>query len=283
MINLKIGLLINHLWWVYRNQELREIRGIIMIEYRKILVFIFVAILLIYMIRLFIFTKEKWKYKSYTIYILITGIVLVFFAALLDMLEGNIQNNSIYRAMIPVFFTLGAIVYVMGVIMWTKVTIQIMNKLEKLPLTDAMTGVLNRYGIEKLFKSTVETGKPFYVVICDLNGVKKINDTYGHIEGDKYINVATKIITRVIGLKEHMSRIGGDEFILLLEDLDKSKLEQNFCVIKSEISKIHPEAHTGISIGYALYPEEGINFKKLIKIADKKMYEDKKKQKSIQN
>lgn len=254
-----------------------------MIEYRKIVVFLAIAILLIYMIVLFIFTKRKWKYKGYTIYILIVGIELLFLAALLDMFEIYMKNDSIYTAMIPVFFTLGAIVYVIGVILWTKVTIEMMNKLEKLSLTDAMTGVLNRYGIEKLFKSTVETGKPFYVVICDLNGVKKINDTYGHIEGDKYINVATKIIARVIGLKRHMSRIGGDEFILLLENLDNSKLEKIFSVIKSQISKVHPEAHTGISIGYALYPDEGTTFKKLVKIADKKMYEDKRKQKSIQN
>lgn len=254
-----------------------------MIEYRKFIIFLFVSILLIYKIRLFIFTKEKWKYKAYTIYILIIGIGLVFLAAFLDMFEKYMQNNSIYTAMIHILFTLGVIVYVTGVILWTKVTIEIMNRLKKLSSTDAMTGVLNRYGIEKLFESSVEAENPFYVVICDLNGVKNINDTYGHIEGDKYINIATKIITEVTGSKERTSRIGGDEFILLLEDSDNNKLKKFFSIIKNEVSKIHPEAHTGVSIGYALYPKEGTSFKKLVKIADKKMYEDKKKQKSIQN
>lgn len=66
----------------------------------------------------------------------------------------------------------------------------------------------------------MEGGKYFYIMVCDLDGTKRSNDIFGHLEGDKYIIRTTKIISEVIGGKGNISRSGGDEFIILLEYMD---------------------------------------------------------------
>lgn len=246
-----------------------------MIEVRKIIVFLCVTMLLFYMIRLLLFTKRKWPLKSYTFAILIGGITLIVVASFFDMIE-NILNYEFVNHIIRIGFTLGAIIYVIGIILWSKFTKAIMNKLEEIALTDCMTGVLNRSGIERVYDSLIETNDTFYVIVCDLDGTKVINDTYGHIEGDRYIDETTKIITDIIGLKGHVSRIGGDEFVILLEEMCKDEIEEIIFKIKKLVDKIYCNENTGISLGYSVFPEDGETLGQLIKAADKKMYEDKK-------
>lgn len=246
-----------------------------MIEPRKFIIFLFISILLFYMMRLLLFTKKKWRFNTPTFILLLSGIFFVFIASFLDMLSNIIDTPTIY-SIIKVFFTIGAIIYVIGIIKWTKLTIEMMNNLEMITLRDCFTGVLNRSGIEKSFNSTVKANNPFYILVCDLNGTKKINDTYGHIEGDKYILNTTKIITNIIGLKGNLARIGGDEFVILLEYISSSELESIIFNIKKQVSEIYPKENTGISIGYSTFPSNGKHFKDLIECADKKMYCDKK-------
>lgn len=83
------------------------------------------------------------------------------------------------------------------------------NQLEKSALTDSMTGVLNRNGIEKNYNILINARSSFYVIVCDLDGTKKINDSLGHLAGDKYINSTTKIMTDVIGLKVILVELAG--------------------------------------------------------------------------
>lgn len=248
-----------------------------MIQFRKVVVFLFVIFLFIYMIRLLYVTKKRWKFKTYVFSILICGLGFVSIATFLDMIEEFVQLQFI-EIMIQNFFTLGAIIYVIGIILWTRFTIEIMNKLQVLTLTDSMTGALNRSGIDKIYESAASSQKPFYVVVCDLNGTKRINDTYGHLEGDKYINKTTEIITRAIGSKGHLARTGGDEFVILLEYVEIQDIKYIISNIKKQVYEINKENNTGISIGYSVFPKDGTTLEELIKVADQKMYEDKKKQ-----
>ena len=245
-------------------------------ELRRVLVFLFVAVLMFYMIKLFYFTKGKWKFKKHIFIILIGGIGLVFIAALLDMFSSIINNDLVYSG-IKILFAAGGIIYIIGVILWTNFTKEMMNNLERLTLIDSMTGIFNRSGIEKIYESVAKSNENFHVLVCDLDGTKKINDTYGHIEGDKYINVTTRIIINVIGLKGYLARIGGDEFVILLNHVGKQELESIIIAIKKQVAEIYNVENTGISIGKALFPQEGKTLSELIKVADEKMYEDKKK------
>lgn len=246
-----------------------------MIQFEKVLVFVCVTLLLFYMIRLLLFTKRKWPLKSYTFGILIGGMTLISIACFFDIIE-DVHRYKFIQQIIKTSFTLGAIIYVIGVMLWSKFTKTIMEKLEKTALTDPMTGVLNRSGIEKIYYELIEEKRPFYVIVCDLNGTKFINDTYGHIAGDRYISEATKILSNEVGTNGHISRIGGDEFVILLNYMDEEKVEVMISNIKRFVSNIYSDKNVGISLGYSLFPIEGRTLKELIKTADEKMYEDKK-------
>lgn len=245
-----------------------------MIEFRKVVVFLFVTILLFYMIKLLSFTKKKWQYKTYTFIILISGISLINIATFFDMLEDVLKYEFVYN-IIKICFTLGTIIYIIGIILWSNLTKLMLTKFEKMASTDAMTGLLNRSGIEKVYDSMVERGNQFYVIVCDLDGTKRVNDTYGHVEGDKYIYITTKIITNLVGTNGYVSRIGGDEFVMLLE-LEYEEIKKIISMIKKQVGRLYPGESTGISIGYAIFPKDGLTLKELIKSADEKMYENKK-------
>lgn len=245
-----------------------------MIEFRKVVVFLFVTILLFYMIGLLCFIKKKWQYKTYTFVILIGGISLINIATFFDMIE-NFLNYEVVHNVIKISFTLGAIIYIIGVILWSNFTKMMLINLEKMASTDSMTGVLNRSGIEKIYDSMIKRKNQFYVIVCDLDGTKRINDTYGHIEGDNYIYITTKIITNVVGSKGYVSRIGGDEFVILLQSQYK-EIKKIISMIKKQVCGLYPDESTGISLGYALFPNDGLTLKELIKSADERMYENKK-------
>ncbi|WP_243186873.1 GGDEF domain-containing protein [Clostridium muellerianum] len=251
-------------------------------ELQKILVYLVTTILLFYMIRLLIFTKKRWKFRTYTFIILIGGLSLINIATFVDMIN-NFSNSHFAYIIIKISFTLGAIIYVLGVILWSDYTKKTIEKFEEIALTDPMTGTLNRKGIENRYNIVSKSDDYFYVVLCDLDGTKRVNDNFGHLQGDKYINHATKIITDTIGLKGNVARIGGDEFIILLSYVDIQELQQIISKIKCLISKLVPEKNTGISCGYSLFPDDGVTLEELIKVADEKMYEDKKSSKRHRN
>ncbi len=246
-----------------------------MIELQKMVVFLVVTVLLFYMIRLLTFTKERWKFRTYTFAVLIGGLSLINIATFFDMII-YFRNYRFIYVLIKICFTLGSITYVLGVILWSNYTKKTINKFEEIALTDPMTGTLNRKGIENNYNIVVESGNPFYIILCDLDGTKRINDNFGHLQGDKYITAATKALTDTIGLKGHVARIGGDEFIILLSYVEVQELQKIILKIKSLVSEFLPEQNTGISCGYSSFPKEGITFEELIKVADEKMYDDKK-------
>ncbi|KAJ51709.1 diguanylate cyclase (GGDEF)-like protein [Clostridium tetanomorphum] len=243
-------------------------------DIEKIIVFLFVVIFLFYMIRLSLFTRQKWQLKTYTFRILFMGLLLITTATFLDMISPVISTKFTYILM-RACFTLGAIFYIIGVILWSNYTKEVIEKFEELALKDSMTSLLNRKGMEKIYNTISKGNSPFYVVICDLDEMKKINDKYGHLQGDKYITSTAKIIVDAIGEKGYIGRIGGDEFVIILEYEDIEKVEETVIEIKQSVHEIFPGKNTGISLGYSLFPDDGKTLEDLIKIADERMYNDK--------
>lgn len=243
-------------------------------DIEKIIVFLFVAVLLFYMIRLSLFTRKKWELKTYTFRILLMGLSLITIATFFDMISPIISTKSIH-VFIKACFTLGTIIYIVGIILWSNYTKKVIEKFEELALKDSMTSLFNRKGMERVYKMIYETDSPFYVVICDLDGMKKINDKYGHLQGDKYIASTAKIIIDAIGTKGYIGRIGGDEFVIILEYGDTEQIEGIIFTIKQSVNELFPEKNTGISLGYSLFPNDGKKLEDLIKVADERMYNDK--------
>ena len=150
--------------------------------------------------------------------------------------------------------------------------------------TDTLTGVGNKaayFEAVKAYDALIREKKAdFAVVVMDLNGLKQINDNFGHECGDLALSDAAKVLKNVFG-EEHVYRIGGDEFFVIIERATAEIVSGLFGRFDSEL-----EAENGtqkqyvfplaISKGAAIYdPERDDGFRSVFKRADTAMYDDK--------
>ena len=121
------------------------------------------------------------------------------------------------------------------------------------------------------FKIVLKENKkycPLAVVMCDLNGLKEINDQKGHDAGDKFIVQTAQTLKAVFG-KRHVYRLGGDEFIAVLPNITHLAFQQLLESAKSQLG-------TTVSLGTAINDTMDTDFESLLKAADAEMYEKKK-------
>lgn len=153
------------------------------------------------------------------------------------------------------------------------------EKVAHLASHDSLTGLLNRRSlIDELDKSIKNDWKsPKAVIFIDLDNFKMINDTLGHSFGDLLIIKVAKMLKNISPLYKQVARISGDEFILIIHDVESEKQAAS---IAKELVKLFD---TGIqidlkvlnvtaSIGVALYPKHALTSEDLLKTADMAMY-----------
>ncbi|MBO4336517.1 MAG: diguanylate cyclase [Lachnospiraceae bacterium] len=150
--------------------------------------------------------------------------------------------------------------------------------------TDAMTGVGNKTAylemVKRINRKIEEKLADFAVVVFDINGLKKINDDHGHEYGDMLITDSAELIKNVFGV-ENVYRIGGDEFIVVMER--KNKADINAYMQKMTIALENFNASSkkyswplAISKGAAVYIQDSDNaYREVFKRADEQMYQDK--------
>lgn len=155
------------------------------------------------------------------------------------------------------------------------------HELENLANTDALTGLFNKRYFEKMMEIRDGKKKPYTLFYMDLDLFKPVNDTYGHEMGDKVLKGVAKRLLKCIRSNDYAFRIGGDEFMLILNgNLDAQICKKRIERIKKLIGEPYEfDGHTikiGISCGSAVYPDDADCAADIQKIADKRMYEDKK-------
>ncbi|TDO72688.1 diguanylate cyclase (GGDEF)-like protein [Halanaerobium saccharolyticum] len=150
------------------------------------------------------------------------------------------------------------------------------EKVKFLSFHDEMTGLYNRRYFENKLQ---EFNNPdFYnlsVIIADINNLKIINDNYGHKKGDQYIKETADLLKSVTREKDIISRIGGDEFAIILPDTNKKECSQIIKRIKKKAKK-HPEKYFSIAFGYIYNSQKYKTLEAMINAADRKMYHNKK-------
>ena len=114
------------------------------------------------------------------------------------------------------------------------------------------------------------------LIMFDLDELKKINDAYGHVEGDHAIKKAFDMISSIFGDQGMCYRIGGDEFACLYENQDEQFFLEKKELLQKEVAQFEKETpyHFGLSLGSSTYQSD-MDQKALIKSADEKMYLDK--------
>ncbi|MBL1140884.1 MAG: sensor domain-containing diguanylate cyclase [Proteobacteria bacterium] len=157
---------------------------------------------------------------------------------------------------------------------------------EKLARTDQLTGLSNRRHFDELLEqgSLLYENSTIGVIYIDLNKFKPVNDEYGHETGDTVLHIISQRISNILRDTDITCRIGGDEFVIFaLNIVSKENLSHLSQKISNSISNTIHTANTtfslGASIGACLYPEDGTDIKGLVKLADRKMYDEKKMEK----
>lgn len=158
------------------------------------------------------------------------------------------------------------------------------NRLRELSNTDDVTDLLNRRGFEFLaeqhIKLATRTNGTFSIIFFDLDGLKKINDTYGHLEGTRSIVEMAGILKNTFRKMDLVARWGGDEFIVL--NIDSSKKTESSITerLENNLDQFNEnsalEYRISASYGFSYFdPDNPQTLDTLIMEADKNMYKDK--------
>ena len=145
---------------------------------------------------------------------------------------------------------------------------------------DALTGLPNRALLADRFSQACSRAqrrnKSFSALFLDLNGFKQVNDAYGHEVGDQLLKSIGTLLKECTRDEDTVSRISGDEFVVLLEDTPYKNAEKvaqkihNKMALPMFVQGV--ELNVGLSIGIAAYPYEGITMSELLMKADERMY-----------
>lgn len=219
---------------------------------------------------------------------LITALTVIFGSGLADM----VRYYSV-RAADPSFITrIGLVIF--SAIFTIYEFRQLVNAhikshetemMRRLAMEDTLTGIYNRTAFTFFEKELLERqkGKCLFIHL-DVNFLKKVNDTYGHAEGDRHIIAAARIIKESFGRKGHCFRVGGDEFFVILDDKDfQTEYTQGLEKFRELIAEYNKEEHPvplSIAHGYAEYDCAAQNPEDAERLADSRMYENKKQMKS---
>ncbi|MEJ2059908.1 MAG: diguanylate cyclase [Gammaproteobacteria bacterium] len=149
---------------------------------------------------------------------------------------------------------------------------------------DAMTGLLNRTHMQTLLEKTHaqshRSGRPYSLILIDLDHFKRVNDNFGHQIGDAVLKEVTKTIRSGNREGDAMSRWGGEEFLCLLPDTDAQQatlIAERFRrrVENAPLETRWRDINITISAGVASYPQDSEHLSRLINLVDSALYEAK--------
>ena len=159
--------------------------------------------------------------------------------------------------------------------------------LEDTAYTDALTGLRNGRYLREHLESEINRANrdntPFCVLNMDMDNFKPINDLYGHARGDQTLREIATILRQHVRNYNLVARSSGDEFVVVLTQTEREAAEMVANNLKFAIERYSQRLHLlepdfpplGISIGIALYPENGSDIGSLLGHSDAGMYEDK--------
>src|SRR5262249_14889748 len=128
--------------------------------------------------------------------------------------------------------------------------------------------------------------EPLTVMVCDLDGFKRINDCFGHIEGNRLLRQFSKALQASCRQYDYIARMGGDEFVIVAPGLSAAAAEARGACLnelaRSAGREISGDDGLSLSVGYAIYPADGADAEKLLAEADRRMYLQKQEHRNLQ-
>lgn len=156
---------------------------------------------------------------------------------------------------------------------------QFQEKLEHMSFHDALTDLYNRTYFEENTRILEGTNSaPLGIIVCDVNGLKLVNDTLGHSTGDQLLKLTAALIKKCFRGEDLIFRIGGDEFAVILPKSELSIVEQACYRIRKAVENYnqeHEEFPLSLSMGFAVSSGTSVDVGKVFKEADDGMYREK--------
>ena len=155
------------------------------------------------------------------------------------------------------------------------------KEIHSLAFYDALTSLPNRRLFENHLHDSISRAKrhkeKVAIIFMDMDNFKVINDTYGHKVGDKFLQEVTSRIKSVIREEDTLSRIGGDEFILLIEEVNGIEdaahaAERVIEQVRKPFDIERNKFFSAVSLGISIYPDDSEHYDTLLEYADKAMY-----------
>ena len=198
----------------------------------------------------------------------------------MDLLTDYVME--IVKKIMIIFAGVVIVIAAVSVIVTNRRIVEPFNKLEKEAYRDTLTGLLNRTAYfryaQQLDEQAAAGTAAFSLVMIDVNFLKKVNDTYGHEKGNTYLKSAADLIRSVFG-SEQLYRIGGDEFVAVLEGSARNRAEDLIRTFREKVREkqedetLQPWEKVSAAIGMAAY-EKGKDQSSddVLKRADQAMY-----------
>lgn len=152
-------------------------------------------------------------------------------------------------------------------------------ELDRLHMQDQMTGLYNRFALKR-FADQYVSARGYSAALADINGLKKINDRFGHLAGNNAIIIAAQAISRVTGDEDLIIRYGGDEFFILSRNTDAERWEEIRREMNQQALKMSQKQElpfkVSVSMGFVISPaDDPLTIEQAIEAADQAMYKNK--------
>ena len=157
--------------------------------------------------------------------------------------------------------------------------LHLFEDIRRLSVSDPLTGLANHRRLVEALEDEIHrsqrTGRPFSLVLFDLDGLKKLNDKYGHLVGSRAIRRVAEALKAHSRSIDTAARYGGDEFALILPETGRGSAEDVASRICHDIARGPEIPHISVSDGLAVYGDDGESIETLIRAADLALYRTK--------
>jgi diguanylate cyclase (GGDEF)-like protein len=211
---------------------------------------------------------------------LASSLLSAFFVSAAD---GDVSQAQVLSATAARFPLYGLTAAFLGIFADAHYALQ--SNLRHLASTDPLTRVSNVASFYEELGVLESTAARFAVLLVDVDDLKGVNDRYGHQVGSAAIQLVAAALREAVRTSDCVARYGGDEFVVILKDADRPGAQIVSNRIREELENGPipgvPELRITVSIGCALYGEDGETSEELLSAADREMYRDKRSHKAI--
>lgn len=140
---------------------------------------------------------------------------------------------------------------VIGVLRDVDEDVRRLKELDRLANRDLLTGLFNRNAFERKLNGFVASVENRVIAVCDVDGLKILNDAFGHLMGDRMLRLFSMALDEVFGQAEMIARIGGDEFAIIDRNTTVEAMQEKFMELKQRVSQLDLPVQVGVSYGAA--------------------------------